>query len=75
MKQEDAIRAQEAGLFHMQTEQQRRDQRHQGMLNYRNDLAAQVQNKKTLNSIGNMTNVEKEINKQDLHAYKKFDNN
>jgi len=42
---------------------------------YRNDLAAQVQNKKTLNSIGNMTNVEKEMNKNDLHAYKVFDNN
>ena len=42
---------------------------------YRQDLAAQVQNKKFLNSIGNMTNVEKELNRQDLLAYKKFDNN
>lgn len=41
----------------------------------REDLSAQMYNKKTMNSIGNMTNVEKELNKQDLLAYKKFDNN
>ena len=33
------------------------------MISYRNDLAAQVHNKKTLASVGNMTNVEKEMNK------------
>ena len=34
-----------------------------------------MHNKKTLNSIGNMTNVEKDMNRQDLIAYKKFDSN
>lgn len=34
-----------------------------------------MHNKKVLNAIGNMTNVEKELNRQDLYAYKKFDNN
>ena len=42
---------------------------------YRQDLATQVQNKKCLNSIGNMTNVEKEMNKDDLNAWKKYDDN
>jgi len=42
---------------------------------YKNDLSAQMQSKRFLSSIGNMTNVEKEMNKIDLAAYKKFDNN
>ena len=42
---------------------------------YKQDLASQVQNKKYMHSIGNMTNVEKELNKNDLFAYKVHDNN
>ena len=41
---------------------------------YRQDLAAQVHNKKVLGSVGNMTNVEKELNKNELNAYKVYDN-
>ena len=32
-----------------------------------------MHNKKVLNSVGNMTNVEKELNKADLNAYKVYD--
>lgn len=42
---------------------------------YKQDLDTQIQNKKVLQAYGNMTNVEKEMNKDDLIAWKKYDNN
>ena len=39
-KQDDAVRAQQAGLFHQQVEQQKRDQRSQAVQMYKEDLAA-----------------------------------
>ena len=43
------------------------------MSNYKNMLDSQLQTKKNLTMFGNMTDVEKKLNKQDLHAYKNFD--
>ena len=42
---------------------------------YKNDLDNQIQGKRVLRAYGNMTNVEKEMNKDDLVAWKKYDNN
>jgi len=42
---------------------------------YRDELSAQVQHKKVISGMGNMTGVEKELNKDDLLAYKKSDTN
>lgn len=42
---------------------------------YRQMLTSQIQYNNGLKSFGNMTKVEKMMNKDDLRAYKKFDNN
>lgn len=45
------------------------------MQQYKSELDSQVNHQKVLRSYGNMTNVEKEMNKEDLNAWKKYDNN
>ena len=45
------------------------------MVQYKVDLDAQIKSRSVLKAYGNMTNVEKEINKDDLVAWKKYDNN
>lgn len=42
---------------------------------YRQMLNSQIQYNQGLKAFGNMTHVEKKMNKEDLKAYKKFDNN
>lgn len=42
---------------------------------YRQMLSSQIQYNNGLRAFGNMTKVEKQLNKDDLKAYKKFDNN
>lgn len=49
--------------------------RSKAMQQYKVDLDSQVNHRKILRSYGNMTNVEKEMNKDDLNAWKKYDNN
>jgi len=41
---------------------------------YRNMLQGQISYNKALNNRGNMTEVEKRFNKEDLKAYKGYDN-
>ena len=45
------------------------------MMMYKKELDVQIQNRQALKAYGNMTSVEKEMNKDELVAYKKFDNN
>ena len=42
---------------------------------YKQDLDAQIRSREALKAYGNMTNVEKEMNKDDLLAWKRYDNN
>ena len=50
-------------------------QRDQAKLLYKEELDKQITHKKVIRGYGNMTNVEKEMNKDDLLAWKKYDNN
>ena len=43
------------------------------MQTYKQDLDGQINQRVQMKAYGNMTNVEKEMNRDDLHAYKKFD--
>ena len=43
-------------------------------MDYRNSLNEQINVRLGMKAYGNMTNVEKELNKEELNAYKKFDN-
>lgn len=74
-RQDDANLQQRAGLFNFQYESEKRNQRDMARQAYKEELDAQVKSKKIMNSLGNMTNVEKEMNKDDLFAYKKNDTN
>lgn len=54
---------------------QRADQRSQAMLLYRQELDQQIRGRDAFKGYGNMTAAEKELNKDDLVAWKKHDNN
>ena len=41
---------------------------------YKKELDAQIHSRQVLKGYGNMTSVEKEMNKDELVAYKNFDN-
>ena len=45
------------------------------MNKYKQDLDIQLATKNQLKAYGNMSNVEKNLNRADLNAYKSFDNN
>lgn len=49
--------------------------RKKNQLNYRQMLDQQVNVKNAMKMYGNMSSVEKAMNRHDLHAYKNYDNN
>ena len=74
-RQDDTKQADRIGIFNNQYDNQRAEMRSKAMQQYKVDLDSQVNHRKILRSYGNMTNVEKEMNKDDLNAWKKYDNN
>ena len=62
------------GIFNQQMNSQQQDARAKARAMYKQDLDAQINVKKQMRGYGNMTGVEKEMNKDELHAYKKYDN-
>ena len=74
-RQDDTKQAGRIGIFNNQYDNQRAEMRSKAMQQYKVDLDSQVNHRKILRSYGNMTNVEKEMNKDDLNAWKKYDNN
>ena len=74
-RQADAGEAQHVGLMNNQFNANRADQKSKAMLVYKQGLDAQIQSRQALKAYGNMTNVEKEMNKDELTAFKNFDNN
>lgn len=51
----------------------RSDAKNQARHMYKNQLDQQMQEQRAYKAYGNMTNVEKELNKDELVAYKKYD--
>lgn len=62
-------------MFNSQFEQNQRNKKNQAVQQYKNELENQIKSRQALKAYGNMTNVEKELNKDDLVAWKKYDNN
>ena len=63
------------GQFNSHYDQMRAEQKSKAMASYKSELDRQLQNKQVMRGYGNMTNVEKEMNKDDLNAWKKYDDN
>ena len=74
-RSDDMAQAQRMNSFNSQAEIHKWNQQQQAKLRYKQELDQQIQGKKVLRAYGNMTNVEKEMNKDDLLAWKKYDNN
>lgn len=74
LRQADANQAQQLGLFNNQFNANKADQKKNAMQIYKQELDAQVQNRQAMKAYGNMTSVEKEMNKDELVAYKNYDN-
>lgn len=72
--QDDTKNADRIGIFNSQFEQQRNDAKNQARNIYKQELDSQIHARQAMKAYGNMTNVEKELNKDELVAYKKYDN-
>ncbi len=62
-------------MFNSQFDQVQRNKKNAAIQQYKDSLDNQIKNRQALKAYGNMTNVEKELNKDDLVAWKKYDNN
>lgn len=75
VRDNDAAQAQRVGYVNNQFNQQRSDNKSIAMNHYKDSLDQQIQSRRAMKAYGNMTNVEKEMNKDELIAYKNHDRN
>lgn len=75
LRQAEASEAHALGLFNNQYNATKAEQKSQAMKLYKQELDAQIVNRQAMKAYGNMTSVEKEMNKDELTAFKKYDTN
>ena len=72
-RRDDANEAHRMAQANSQFAVQRAAQKNNAVAVYKSELDQQIQNRQAMRAYGNMTSVEKEINKGELQAWKNFD--
>ena len=74
-RRENAEQAAKHNVINHQMDQQQKQMKAAQVAAYKEQLDSQVQTKAAYRAAGNMTAAEKQLNRDDLYGWKKYDNN